>query len=101
MNKVYLNNGVYGMQTAAKYYYDKTLKIIESPTISIDCWYATVPCNCSPYAHPDRGKTRRDLVIDAFNGTIRHKQEATEAKAVPINTGLVARNLKPMNQRTL
>ncbi|MEJ1299076.1 biosynthetic peptidoglycan transglycosylase [Latilactobacillus sakei] len=44
MNKVYLNNGVYGMQTAAKYYYDKTLKQLSLPQLALIAWYATVPC---------------------------------------------------------
>ncbi|MEJ1314397.1 PBP1A family penicillin-binding protein [Latilactobacillus sakei] len=91
MNKVYLNNGVYGMQTAAKYYYDKTLKQLSLPQLALIAGMPQSPANYDPYAHPDQAKTRRDLVIDALQRNNKISEaEATEAKAVPINTGLVA-----------
>lgn len=91
MNKVYLNNGVYGMQTAAKYYYDKTLKQLSLPQLALIAGMPQSPANYDPYAHPDQAKTRRDLVIDALQRNNKISEaEATEAKAVPVNTGLVA-----------
>lgn len=91
MNKVYLNNGVYGMQTAAKYYYDKTLKQLSLPQLALIAGMPQSPANYDPYAHPDQAKTRRDLVLDALQRNNKISEaEATEAKAVPINTGLVA-----------
>ncbi|KRM22234.1 transglycosylase domain-containing protein [Latilactobacillus graminis] len=90
MNKVYLNNGVNGMGTAAKYYFGKSLKTLDLPQLALIAGMPQSPSNYDPYRHPDLAKKRRDLVLDALlrNNKIS-ATEATEAKQVPINTGLV------------
>ncbi|WP_367370092.1 transglycosylase domain-containing protein [Latilactobacillus curvatus] len=90
MNKVYLNNGVNGMGTAAKYYYGKSLKELSLPQLALIAGMPQSPSNYDPYLHPDLAKKRRDLVLDALlrNNKIT-ATEAAEAKQVPINTGLV------------
>ena len=91
INKVYMNNGVNGMGTAADYYYGKTLKELSLPQLALLAGMPQSPAGYDPYLHPEAAKTRRDLVLDAL---VRNNKittaEATAAKAVPIATGLVA-----------
>lgn len=90
INKVYLNNGVYGMGTAAEYYYGKSLKELSLPQLALLAGMPQSPASYDPYSHPDQAKKRRDLVLDALqrNNKIT-AQQATDAKNVAITTGLV------------
>lgn len=89
MNKVYLNNGIYGMETGAKYYYGKTLKQLTLPEMAMLAGLPNAPSNYDPYTHPTESKQRRDLVLNAMyeNNKIT-KAQLTQAINTPISTGL-------------
>jgi len=89
MNKVYLNNGIYGMETGAKYYYGRTLKQLTLPEMAMLAGLPNAPSNYDPYTHPTESKQRRDLVINAMyeNNKIT-KAQADTAINTPISTGL-------------
>ncbi|MFH5811493.1 PBP1A family penicillin-binding protein [Companilactobacillus sp. FL22-1] len=89
MNKVYLNNGIYGMETGAKYYYGKTLKQLTLPEMAMLAGLPNAPSNYDPYTHPTESKQRRDLVIRAMyeNNKIT-KAQADAAINTPISSGL-------------
>jgi len=89
MNKVYLNNGIYGMETGAKYYYDRSLKELTLPEMAMLAGLPNAPSNYDPYTHPTESKQRRDLVINAMyaNNKIT-KAQADAAINTPISTGL-------------
>ncbi|WP_057879818.1 PBP1A family penicillin-binding protein [Companilactobacillus kimchiensis] len=89
MNKVYLNNGIYGMETGAKYYYGKTLKQLTLPEMAVLAGLPNAPSNYDPYTHPTESKQRRDLVINSMyeNNKIT-KAQANEAINTPIDSGL-------------
>lgn len=89
MNKVYLNNGIYGMETGAKYYYGKTLKQLTLPQMALLAGLPNAPSNYDPYTHPTEAKQRRDLVIRAMytNNKIT-KAQAEDAINTPISDGL-------------
>ncbi|GEO77699.1 bifunctional glycosyltransferase transpeptidase penicillin-binding protein 1A [Companilactobacillus mindensis DSM 14500] len=89
INKVYLNNGIYGMETGAKYYYGKTLKQLTLPEMAMLAGLPNAPSNYDPYAHPAEAKQRRDLVINAmYNNNKITKAQADAAINTPITTGL-------------
>lgn len=89
INKVYLNNGIYGMETGAKYYYGKTLKQLTLPEMALLAGLPNAPSNYDPYTHPTESKQRRDLVIRAmYDNNKITKAQAEEAINTPINTGL-------------
>ncbi|CAJ1174825.1 penicillin-binding protein 1A [Companilactobacillus crustorum] len=89
INKVYLNNGIYGMETGAKYYYGKTLKQLTLPEMAMLAGLPNAPSNYDPYTHPTESKQRRDLVIQAmYDNNKITKAQATEAMNTPISTGL-------------
>ncbi len=89
INKVYMNYGQYGMSTAAKYYYNKSLSQLSLAQTAFIAGLAQSPAGYDPYQHPAAAKQRRDLVIDAM---LRSKKisasEAAAAKATAITTGL-------------
>lgn len=89
INKVYLNNGIYGMETGAKYYYGKTLKQLTLPEMALLAGLPNAPSNYDPYTHPTEAKQRRDLVIRAmYDNNKITKAQAEEAINTPISTGL-------------
>jgi len=89
MNKVYLNNGIYGMETGAKYYYGKTLKQLTLPEMAMLAGLPNAPSNYDPYTHPTESKQRRDLVIRSmYDNNKITKAQADEAINTPISTGL-------------
>lgn len=89
MNKVYLNNGIYGMETGAKYYYGKTLKQLTLPEMAMLAGLPNAPSNYDPYTHPTESKQRRDLVIRAmYDNNKITKAQADAAINTPISSGL-------------
>ncbi|MGX6428969.1 transglycosylase domain-containing protein [Levilactobacillus yonginensis] len=90
VNKVYMGNGVYGMQTAAQYYYGKTLKSLDLAQLALLAGMPQSPTNYDPTSYPALAKKRRDLVLEAMasNNAITSAQ-AKQAEATSITTGLV------------
>jgi len=89
INKVYLNNGIYGVETGAKYYYGKTLKQLSLPQMALVAGLPNAPSNYDPYTHPTEAKQRRDLVIRAMYDNNKITQaEADTAINTPISSGL-------------
>lgn len=89
MNKVYMGNGVYGMQTAAEYYYGKTLDKLNLSQLALIAGMPQSPTNYSPYKYPQYATQRRNNVLQAMvkNKAITQAQ-ADEAKTVNVQTGL-------------
>lgn len=89
MNKVYLSNGVYGMGTAAKYYYGKTLNQLSLGQLALIAGMPQAPSSYDPYVNPTAAKERRDTVLQAMvtNKKISASQ-AQQAEATPITAGL-------------
>lgn len=90
INKVYMGNGVYGMQTAAKYYYGKSLSRLSLPQLALLAGMPQSPNSYDPIHYPKYAKYRRDQVLNAMteNKAITSAQ-ASEAKATSIKAGLV------------
>ncbi|MCB6839540.1 transglycosylase domain-containing protein [Weissella viridescens] len=89
MNKVYMGNGVYGMKTAAEYYFGKPLDKLSTPQIALIAGLPQSPSGYDPYTNPKGAKTRRDTVLTAMkeNNVISAKQ-LEEYKKVPLSSGL-------------
>ena len=89
INKVYMGNGVYGMQTAAQYYYGTNLKNLDLAQLALLAGMPQSPTNYDPTTYPELAKKRRDLVLDAMakNDVITTAQ-AAQAKATSIKAGL-------------
>jgi len=92
MNKVYMGNGVYGMKTAAEYYFGKDMKNLSVPEMALLAGLPQSPSGYDPYTNPKGAKARRDNVLNAMaiNGVISNaaakKYMATSISADLIHT---------------
>lgn len=91
INKVYMGNGVYGMQTAAHYYYGKSLSQLNLQELAMLAGMPQSPTDYDPIHHPQYATYRRNQVLSAMveNKQITSAQAAT-AKAVSVKTGLAS-----------
>ena len=86
INKVYMSNGVYGMQTAAMKFYNKTLDQLDLAQTALIAGLPNAPSAYDPYAHPDKAKQRRDLVLlTMYENEKITKDEYEAAKAEDIS----------------
>ena len=96
INKVYMSNGNYGMQTAAENYYGKDLKDLSLPQLALLAGMPQAPNQYDPYSHPEAALERRNLVLSEMKGQNYISAEDYE-KAIntPITDGL--QSLKSAN----
>ena len=89
VNKVYMSNGNYGMQTAAQNYYGKDLKDLSIPQLALLAGMPQAPNQYDPYSHPEEAQQRRDLVLSEMQrqGYLTSEQYET-AINTPITDGL-------------
>ena len=89
INKVYMSNGNYGMQTAAQNYYGKDLKDLSLPQLALLAGMPQAPNQYDPYSHPEAAQERRDLVLSEMKSQGYISAEQYE-KAIntPITDGL-------------
>lgn len=96
VNKVYMSNGNYGMQTAAQNYYGKDLRELSLPQLALLAGMPQAPNQYDPYSHPEAALERRNLVLSEMKGQKYISAEDYE-KAIntPITDGL--QSLKSVN----
>lgn len=96
VNKVYMSNGNYGMQTAAQNYYGKDLRELSLPQLALLAGMPQAPNQYDPYSHPEAALDRRNLVLSEMKGQGYISAEQYE-KAIntPITDGL--QSLKSVN----
>ena len=96
INKVYMSNGNYGMQTAAQNYYGKDLKDLSLPQLALLAGMPQAPNQYDPYSHPEVALERRNLVLSEMKGQKYISAEDYE-KAIntPVTDGL--QSLKSAN----
>lgn len=90
INKVYMSNGVYGMETASEAFYGKSLSELSLPQTALIAGLPNGPSLFDPYANEEAAKGRRDTVLMTMleNEKIT-QQEYDDAVATPINDGLI------------
>lgn len=90
-NKVFMGNGIYGMQTAAKYYYGKPLKDLSLAQTALLAGIPNAPSSYNPYANQTLATQRRNQVLKAMLQTNKISNSAYQkAVATPITAGLLA-----------
>lgn len=97
INKVYMSNGLYGMQTASKAFFGKSLDELTLAQTALIAGLPNAPSYFDPYANPENAKNRRDIVLYTMKENDKiTEQEYQEAIATPIDDGLV--KLRPGNE---
>ncbi|WP_077622783.1 penicillin-binding protein 1A [Sediminibacillus massiliensis] len=98
LNKVYYSDNIYGISTAADYYFGKDIEELELAEAALLAGMPQSPNNYNPYEHPDRAEERRNIVLELME---EHEKITTEEKEkaqnTPINEGLIERD---DNERT-
>lgn len=89
INKVYMSNGNYGMQTAAQNYYDKDLNNLSLPQLALLAGMPQAPNQYDPYSHPEAAQDRRNLVLSEMkNQGYISAEQYEKAVNTPITDGL-------------
>ena len=89
VNKVYMSNSNYGMQTAARSYYGKDLKDLSLHQTALLAGMPQAPNQYDPYTHPEAATNRRNLVLSEMHDLKYITDEQYEqAKNTPVTDGL-------------
>jgi membrane peptidoglycan carboxypeptidase len=85
LNIVYYGDQAYGVQAAAKHYFNKDAKDLNLPEAALIAGLAQNPGTTDPVNNPERAVARRNVVLDRMHelGLISD-QEMTDAKAVKL-----------------
>ncbi|MCJ1748143.1 penicillin-binding protein [Mammaliicoccus sciuri] len=98
LNKIYYSDGIYGSQTAAKYYFNKKLKDLNLAETAYLAGLPQVPNQYNIYDNPEAAEKRKDTVLYLME---RHdritKKEMKEAQDTPIDKNLVKRTVEERN----
>ncbi|WP_288227464.1 PBP1A family penicillin-binding protein [uncultured Enterococcus sp.] len=90
INKVYMANGLYGMETAAETYFGKELQHLSVAQTALLAGMPQAPNSYDPYKHPDAAKERRDTVLyTMLNNKKISQEEYDKATKEPIDQGLI------------
>ncbi|WP_258088198.1 PBP1A family penicillin-binding protein [Weissella fangxianensis] len=91
MNKVYMGNGVYGMKTAAQYYFNKDISELTVPQMALLAGLPQSPSGYDPYSNPKGATSRRNDVLKAMaNNDVISQSDATKYSQTSIKTGLTS-----------
>ncbi|MBF8807993.1 MAG: PBP1A family penicillin-binding protein [Enterococcus lacertideformus] len=89
VNKVYMSNGLYGMETASETYFGKKLTELSLPQTALLAGMPQAPSAYDPYQYPEQAKKRRDTVLYTMLQNEKISQTEYDAAVnTPINEGL-------------
>ncbi|WP_414054957.1 transglycosylase domain-containing protein [Macrococcus equi] len=92
LNKIYYSDGIYGVKTAARYYFNKDLNQLSLAESAYLAGLPQVPNLYNIYDHPEAAEKRKDTVLYLMN---RHKRiskaEMEQAQAEDLSKNLVQR----------
>ncbi len=95
INKVYMGNGVYGMQTGAEYYYNKSLSKLTLPQLALLAGMPQSPKYYNPYVYPKYATERRNDVLNAMvKNKVLTQEQAQRAKNTSVKSGLAKTHTK-------
>ena len=87
LNEVYLGHHSYGAQAAAENYFRKNVWELSLPEIALIAGLPQAPTEFSPFAHPEKAKSRRSYVLRrmAEEGMISQgEREAADAAPIKV-----------------
>ncbi|WP_117170336.1 transglycosylase domain-containing protein [Paraliobacillus sediminis] len=101
LNKTYYSDSIYGIETAANYYFNKSIDELSLSEAALLAGIPQSPNNYNPYDYPEKAKERRNTVLYLMN---YHDQitveEMEEAQQVAIMEDVVERNQEDRAQLT-
>ena len=93
VNRIYYSDGVYGLKTAAKYYYGKELNQLTLPQMALLAGIPQHPNTYNPYDNPEAAKARRDTVLYLmqYHGKIS-EADSQAAQKTDVLSGIIQRD---------
>ena len=93
VNRIYYSDGVYGLKTAAKYYYGKELDQLTLPQMALLAGMPQHPNTYNPYDNPEAAKARRDTVLYLmqYHGKIT-EADSQAAQKTDVLSGIIQRD---------
>lgn len=93
VNRIYYSDGVYGLKTAAKYYYGKELDQLTLPQMALLAGMPQHPNTYNPYDNPEAAKARRDTVLYLmqYHGKIS-EVDSQAAQKTDVLSGIIQRD---------
>lgn len=90
VNKIYMSDGVSGILTASKYYFNKDLNELELHEAALLAGMPQSPNNYNPFEYPEKAEKRRNVVLSLMNqhGYIS-EEEMKNAQSIPVSSSLV------------
>ncbi|UXH43694.1 penicillin-binding protein [Rossellomorea vietnamensis] len=86
MNVIYFSNGVYGIETASQYYFQKSVTDLNQAEMAFIASIPNNPGKYDPLDHFDQTKVRQERLLDILVSTSKlSKDEAEKLKKMPIN----------------
>jgi penicillin-binding protein 1A len=75
LNQIYFGEGVYGVQSASKFFFGKNAKDVDINDAALLAGLPKNPKGYSPYKYPQRAEARRKIVLSAMldNGVINKR----------------------------
>ncbi|MFC7372841.1 transglycosylase domain-containing protein [Fictibacillus iocasae] len=96
LNQIYFGHGAYGIQSAAKTYFNKKAEDLTVAEGALLAGLPKAPSHYSPIKHPDASKQRRDLVIDLMEKhDFLSPAEAVRAKGREVALNVVQEKSNP------
>ena len=98
LNEIYLGPGVYGVEAASRYYFDKSVSELTLPEAALIAGLAQNAGLHSPYRDPEAAKRRRNTVLLRMEelGMITPEESAAAREApIVVTDTRPARNLAP------
>jgi penicillin-binding protein 1A len=95
LNKIYFGGGAYGVATASKTYFNKSLKDLNPAEAALLAGLPQRPSGYDPFLHPKAAEERRNTVLHLMykNGAIS-KEQKEEAVKTPVTKTLVKEKAK-------
>jgi len=88
LNQIYLGKGLYGVETASRYYFGKTISELQPHQIAVISGLPKNPNGYSPFDNPEKALERRNIVLDKMvDGKILTVEQAESYKKKPLDLG--------------
>jgi len=96
LNRIYYGKGQYGIKTAAKFYFNKSLDKLEIWEIATLAGIPKAPGVYNPLGNPEKSQERRAVVLKLMydQGLITEAEKEAAAKVVYKPTGVTGKNDK-------
>ncbi len=90
LNQIYFGNGVYGVESAAKMYFNKNVQDLTLPEAAVLAAIPKAPNYYNPFVNPKENKIRQELVLDQMQkyGYLTEEENAkTKAEEIKLFEG--------------